>query len=105
MRADSQTRADKYLTRRRRADEAKALRRVAATVEDLRLWRRDPGFRECERVARLACDTGARPRIVNLADYGSDEEKRAQGWEHIERSGLGPRPTWTEFRPEGGACP
>ena len=84
MRAEWQTRADKYLARRRRGGEDKALRRSGATSEDLRLWRRDATFREAERVARVACETGVRPRLINLADYWSDEDRRELVKERME---------------------
>jgi hypothetical protein len=72
---DSQARADKYLTRRRRVEEDKALRRSGATSDDLRLWRRDASFREAERVARVANKSGVRPRIINLSDYVTDDDE------------------------------
>jgi hypothetical protein len=90
MRGDSQTRADKYLGRRRRVEEDKALRRSGGTVEDLRLWRRDASFREAERVARVACETRVRPRIINLADLVTDDDEgdRQAIRERMDRLGI-----------------
>jgi hypothetical protein len=76
MRGDSQARADKYLSRRRRVEEDKALRRSGATVDDLRLWRRDALFREAERVARVACETSVGPRLIDLGDYWTAEDRQ-----------------------------
>jgi hypothetical protein len=55
--------ADRYLDRLRRADEEKALRRVGASPADLRVWRRDPVFRESERAALAAPASPA--RVIN----------------------------------------
>jgi hypothetical protein len=46
--------SDRYLDRLRRVDEDTALRRVRATAADLRVWRREPDFREAERGALAA---------------------------------------------------
>jgi len=56
--------ADKYLDRLRRVGEEAALRRVRATAADLRVWRRDPAFREAERAA-IAAPPPA-PRVIDL---------------------------------------
>lgn len=68
-------RASQYLERRRNVDEPRALRRVRATDADLRVWRRDPVFREAERAAIAA--PPIRARLINLADVSHGERREA----------------------------
>jgi hypothetical protein len=58
--------SDRYLDRLRRVDEDTALRRVRATAADLRVWRRDAGFREAERGALGA--PRATARVIGPAE-------------------------------------
>ena len=58
--------ASRYLRRRRRRDEATALRKIGATTADLRVWRRDPKFLEAERAA-IGAPRG-RPQLIALGD-------------------------------------
>lgn len=66
--------ADKYLKRLRRTDEATALRRVRATAADLRMWRRDSGFREAEQAALAAPALAA--QCINPAEFLAGREQR-----------------------------
>lgn len=63
----------RYLAKRRVVDEATALRRIRATDADLRVWRRDPNFREEERAAVLA--PRRRSRVISLVDMLTPEER------------------------------
>jgi hypothetical protein len=74
MFASVRERASRYLEALRHADEDKALKRVSGSLMDLRLWRRDSGFREAERAALAA--PKSRTRIINLnaPPYTSYEE-------------------------------
>jgi hypothetical protein len=63
---------DRFLKKRRSYDEPTALRKSRTTEADLRVWRRDPLFREEERAAIMA----PRPRhqFISLASIPVDGE-------------------------------
>jgi hypothetical protein len=76
--------ADRYLLRRRNMDEEKALRRVGATTADLRVWRREPAFREKERAAIAAPPRKSRVIDLNKVALGIPDE-RAQEVARLRR--------------------
>lgn len=63
---------ERYLTYLRQLDEETALARVRATEADLRVWRRDPAFREAERAALAAPPSPA--ECLTFADAFRDDD-------------------------------
>jgi hypothetical protein len=86
---ERQSLPERYLMFRRRLDEAKALGKVRGTEADLRVWRRDPGFREGERAALAAPSAPAQCHAFTFADvFGHEDDEELDEEERLESARL-----------------
>jgi hypothetical protein len=86
---ERQSLPERYLMFRRRLDEATSLGKVRGTEADLRVWRRDPGFRDGERAAIAAPPAPAQCHAFTFADvFGHEDGEELDEEERLENARL-----------------